>query len=97
MMEVNTDKADKYFHCVSHCQAAQHGTVGAAAAGYGGYLRELYGQVKGDPLWDAVLDMRANIQGLVRGYQNPTASCLGAAGLCSDYRPVKLRNNNSDY
>ena len=84
MREANTIGADKYFHCMANCQASRRGPGGEAAADQLSYIREVYGQLKGEPLSDCVEDWTANFRGRM-GLPNEPCS-----ETCSQFRPRGL-------
>jgi RHS repeat-associated protein len=64
MREANTIGADKYFHCMANCQAAQRGPGGADVARFIGEGREWVDEhIKGDRRSDCDADRAANRTG----------------------------------
>jgi RHS repeat-associated protein len=88
MRKANTIGADKYFHCMAHCESAKKGAVQTAAAL--GAAREFCDILrnKGGDLWaeilDSMRDLAANLHGL---NCPPDRSCKD---WCSKYRPKGL-------
>lgn len=87
MREANTIGADKYFHCMANCQAAQRGSAGEATAAAISNLREASDQVRGTPADSSVPDQEANGQGRDGGRANPNVPC---ANICYTHRPNGL-------
>ena len=79
--------ADKYFHCMANCQAAQRGPAGEDAACVISNIKEWRDQnIKGYPPSDSVADQQANQYGRNQGSINRTPCSL----LCDPYRPPGL-------
>ena len=85
MRDANTIGADKYFHCMGHCQAARRGFGGNDASELIGEGRELIDEYfKGDPRSDCDADRRANRQGRDGNFTVPCSQ------ICSSLRPKGL-------
>ena len=86
MRNVNTQGADKYYHCMANCQASKLGGLAAGVAQTISELRELLDEnVKGDQKDQCDLDRKANQQGLKGA---PSESC---ETRCNSLRPQGLR------
>jgi RHS repeat-associated protein len=85
MRDANTIGADKYFHCMAHCQAARRGLGGRDASEFFGEGRELFDEyVKRDSRSECDADRRANKQGRE---SDPNTPC---SEVCSPLRPNGL-------
>ena len=88
MRKANTIGADKYFHCIANCEAAQLGETGAATAGSISNYRELFDfYIKGSTISDTLADQEANNFGREQGLSNPDGMC---PVICDSYRPDEL-------
>lgn len=86
MRKAKTIGADKYFHCLANCQAAQRGSGGVAAAEWISEKREQWDiLVKEDPLSACVADMFANAIG--RRGAGGDSPC---SEVCGQFRPRGL-------
>jgi RHS repeat-associated protein len=85
MRDANTIGADKYFHCMGHCEASRRGIGGRDASELIGEGRELFDEhVKGDSRSECDADRRANKQGRDG---DPNKPCKD---VCSSLRPSGL-------
>ncbi len=93
MRDANTIGADKYFHCMAHCQAAKEGPVGYGLSVIGGEGRELLdeyinnprkGMTKNENVKDCNADRDANSRGREG---DPKKSC---SETCAPFRPPGL-------
>jgi RHS repeat-associated protein len=85
MRDANTIGADKYFHCMGHCEAARRGDGGRDASELIGEGREQFDEkVKGDSRSDCNADRAANSQGR---NGNPNTPCKQ---VCGSLRPKGL-------
>ncbi len=69
MMAADTVGGDKYFHCKANSEASSQGQYGEDAAETLSDIREIYGQLKGDPVSDSIEDQQANAAGRRAGRQ----------------------------
>lgn len=85
MKEANTIGADKYFHCVGHCEASREGSAGVIVSQLLGDAREVFDfLVKLDSRAECRADLAANQTGRS---SNSSVSCKDA---CSQFRPKGL-------
>lgn len=94
MEDANTYYADKYFHALANCQAAQNAsTTGAKAISAGRELADMLikNPLKGisvkDNVEDSLDDWNVDVYGLNQGLLYPNADCRG---LVNKYRPRGL-------
>jgi hypothetical protein len=88
MRDANTIGADKYFHCVAHCNATSLGDIGEFISDMFGELREwLDENVKGDPRAACDADREANKRGRRGAGKNCKEECaaLRPRGLSNEY------------
>ena len=79
MRVANTIGADKYFHCMGHCQAARRGLGGRDASELIGEGRELTDEyLKGDSRSECDTDRRANKQGRDSDHDTPCNQVCGS-------------------
>jgi len=85
MRDANTIGADKYFHCMGHCEASRRGDGGKNASELIGEGREQFDEtIKGDSRKDCDADRAANNQGRSA---NPNTPCKQ---VCGSLRPNGL-------
>jgi hypothetical protein len=85
MRDANTIGADKYFHCMGHCEAARRGDGGRDVSELIGEGREQFDEkVKGDSRSDCDTDRAANNQGRSG---DPNKPCKQ---ICKSLRPGGL-------
>ena len=87
MIEANTKRADKYFHCKANCDATQTGPVGEHNAKVLSDLREVSDLIRGRGLQDMAKDQGANMYGREQGKLYPDKDCKD---ICAIHRPVGL-------
>lgn len=92
MRDANTKYADKYFHCKANSDASSRGQYGEDAAETLGDIREIYGQIKGDPVSDSVEDQQANAAGRRAGrkLRGGRATEADHRRACEPFRPAAL-------
>jgi YD repeat-containing protein len=92
MRTANTIGADKYFHCLAHCQATRTGPCGEAVSRGGGVLREVLDFPKnileGLPPTASLLDCMADEEANEWGREGDPA--LTCARVCDVFRPAGL-------
>jgi len=84
MRDANVIGADKYFHCLAHCEAKKCGLTGEQVGRLLGEIRELIDWITGDPEEDSAADRAANQHGLAVG---KNCKCKDH---CGKYRPRAL-------